>query len=107
MAQLRDAQSSQILAEGTPIEMVLLADRIGHDEVLFDDVGPAFDPDAVRRAHQAQADGLERAAAEASGREAKQLAAAHDELRGLTEAADVAAPAAIAALDAARGALER
>ncbi len=31
--------------------MVLLADRVGAD-VLFDDVGASFDPDAVRAAHR-------------------------------------------------------
>lgn len=47
MAQLRDIQTSEFIFEGTPEECVLLADKIGRDEVLFDGVGEAFDPDAV------------------------------------------------------------
>lgn len=47
MAQLRDIRTSEFIFEGTPEECVLLADKIGRDEVLFDGVGEAFDPDAV------------------------------------------------------------
>lgn len=51
MAQLRDAISSQFLAEGTPLEVALLAQEIGFDEVIFDDVGVGFDPQALIAAH--------------------------------------------------------
>lgn len=59
MAQLRDAQTSEIMFEGTALECVLLADEIGRDEVLFDDVGIGFDPDAVKKAHVDAIKGLE------------------------------------------------
>lgn len=52
MAQLRDGKTSEILFEGTPLEVVLIADEIGREEVLFDDVGEAFNPDAVIGAHR-------------------------------------------------------
>lgn len=62
MAQLRDAQTSEIIAEGTPAALVFLADKLGRDDVLFDDVGLGFNPDAVRAAHEADAAGLEEVA---------------------------------------------
>lgn len=65
MAQLRDARTSELIAEGTPTELALLADRLGRDEVLFDDVGHTFDPDAVLEAHRENIAGLEAAAAAA------------------------------------------
>lgn len=58
MAILRDSRTSAAIAVGTPLEMVLLADELGRGEVLFDDVGQAFDPDAVLEAHQANKKGL-------------------------------------------------
>lgn len=51
MAQLRDKHTSAFIAEGTPLEMALLAQKLGPDEVLFDDVGLKFDPQAVLDAH--------------------------------------------------------
>jgi hypothetical protein len=62
MAQLRDAHSSELLFVGTPIEVVALAEKLGRDEVVFDDVGLEFDPDAVLKAHEARLAGLEAAA---------------------------------------------
>lgn len=62
MAQLRDARTSEILHEGTPLEVALLAEKIGRDEVLFDDVGEGFDPDAVLEVHTSQVEGHERVA---------------------------------------------
>src|SRR5689334_13994550 len=58
MAQLRDVKTSEILFEGTPYEVVLMADKLGRDEVLFDDVGLGFDPDAVKAARLADAEAL-------------------------------------------------
>jgi hypothetical protein len=52
MAQLRDAQTSQYMADGSPDEMVLLAEEIGRAEVLFDGVGLAFDPAATLASHR-------------------------------------------------------
>lgn len=54
MAQLRDSRTSEFIASGTAEEMVLLADRLGADNVLFDDVGLGFNPDAVREAHESR-----------------------------------------------------
>jgi hypothetical protein len=51
MAQLRDAQTSQFIAQGSAHEMVLLANDIGMAEVLFDDVGAAFNPTEVLKAY--------------------------------------------------------
>lgn len=52
MAQLRDIHTSECVFEGTPTECVLLAEKLGRDEVLFDDVGLGFDPDAVLSAYK-------------------------------------------------------
>lgn len=57
MAQLRDAKTSELLLEGTPEQVVLAAEERGRGNVLFDDVGLGFDPDAVLRA---RAERLER-----------------------------------------------
>lgn len=81
MAQLRDSQTSQILHDGTPLECVVLAQKIGIDEVLYDDVGEHFDPDAVLKAAHENADGLEAAASAAEGEEAGQLLEAAKEAR--------------------------
>lgn len=51
MAQLRDIRTSECVFEGTPEECVFVAEKLGRDEVLFDDVGLNFDPDAVLTAH--------------------------------------------------------
>lgn len=59
MAQLRDKLTSALLAEGTPEEMVLLANEIGMDEILFDDVGLRFDPDAVHASMKERREGLQ------------------------------------------------
>lgn len=64
MAQLRDKHTSELIAEGSPVEMVLLADQLGRDEVLFDGVGLQFDPDAVLAAHQQNVEGIRAAAAD-------------------------------------------
>lgn len=59
MAQLRDARSSALIFEGTPLEVALLAEELGRDEVLFDDVGLAFDPDAVLEGARQSAETVE------------------------------------------------
>jgi hypothetical protein len=57
MPQLRCAQTSELLAEGTPLEIATVAEAFAAGEVLFDDVGgvdrngvSTFDPAAVRKA---------------------------------------------------------
>lgn len=56
MAQLRHAETSALLAEGDPRDLVAIADEIGPALVVFDDVGGGFDPDAVRQATAEQLD---------------------------------------------------
>lgn len=64
MAQLRDRHTSELLAEGQPEELALAAERIGRARVIFDDVGEAFDVDAVLAAHRDRLEGLARAVTE-------------------------------------------
>lgn len=52
MALLRDKKTSAPLFEGTPLEVVLAAEKVGRDEILFDDVGVEFNPDAVLAANE-------------------------------------------------------
>lgn len=78
MAQLRDVHSGELIFEGTPIECVVAASELGGAavsgstpgmpagvELMYDDVGLAFDADAVLRAHRENAEGLAGAAAAA------------------------------------------
>jgi hypothetical protein len=53
MAQLRDKQTSAFIAEGTPLQIATLASKVGFNEVIFDDVGGDFDPQAVIDRHAA------------------------------------------------------
>lgn len=61
MAQLRCARTSELLLEGTPLEVVTAGGQFAAGEVIYDDVGPRFDPDAVRRAHADAVAGFKRA----------------------------------------------
>lgn len=61
MAQLRDVQTSELLATGAPADLLLIADKIGPERVMWDDVGwdhrrgcPAINVDAVRSAGEEQ-----------------------------------------------------
>ena len=48
MPQLRHAETSALLAESAdPIDLVVVARSVGLDRVVFDDVGPSFDPAAA------------------------------------------------------------
>lgn len=71
MAQLRDARTSSLIAEGTPNELVTIADELGLTagvvgtgetagalDAIYDDVGLAFDPDAIRQARDENLDNL-------------------------------------------------
>jgi len=60
--QLRDAHTSELIAEGSPLEVALLALELGPDEVLFDGAGDTFDPDAVIAHHRERLEGLQGAA---------------------------------------------
>lgn len=99
MAQLRDAKTSEIVHEGTPLECVLVAQGIGKAEVaeqrdigddkpiknaelVYDDVGMGFDPQAVLDHHEEKVAGLEGAAAAAKkADERKALAKARDDAK--------------------------
>jgi hypothetical protein len=58
MAQLRCAQTSELLAEATPLEVATAAADFAPNEVVFDDVGPGFDPVAVREPRAEELAGL-------------------------------------------------
>lgn len=91
MAQLRDAQTSEIIAEGTPVEVALIAETLGVTNVLFDDVGPAFNPATVVQEHKDRVKGLR----DANLRDAEQEArAAERNATSKTDPADKALKAA-------------
>jgi hypothetical protein len=71
MAQLRDARTSNLIAVGDPRDLIVIADELGADRVLWDDVG-AVDVDALRRANAERLEYLEgdAAAAEAGRQQA-------------------------------------
>lgn len=72
MAQLRDAHTSELIADGTPAQLVAVADELGvkavvvgpgatlpdDAELVYDDVGVHFDPDAVRKSRDENLAGL-------------------------------------------------
>lgn len=74
MALLRDKVTSAPLFEGSPLEAALAAEKVGRSEVLFDDVGLEFDPDAVLAAHQAEVDSSTSILASDADAETKQYA---------------------------------
>jgi hypothetical protein len=59
MAQLRDQRTSELLATGTPLEIATCAADM--TEVIFDDVGPAFDAAVLRARYDAELTGLQNA----------------------------------------------
>jgi hypothetical protein len=59
MAQLRCAQTSELLAEGTPLEIATAADQFTKGDIVFDGVGQAFDPAAVRKTRADEITGLQ------------------------------------------------
>lgn len=108
MAQLRDRHTSELILEGTPLEVALVAEQLGPAEVLFDDVGAAFDPAAVRQAHHANLEALQAAAAAERDRTARaaletQRSEAVEEER---QAVDELAPEAQQKMDEARERVE-
>lgn len=82
MAQLRDAQTSEVVFEGSPLECVVHADELGGAatvgageelpagvELVYDDVGVNFNPAAVLKARREDAAGLAGAARESKDRD--------------------------------------
>lgn len=117
MAQLRDAHTSELIAEGTPNEIVTIADELGlkagvlgpNDslqdlglDLLFDDVGLGFNADAVRKGRDENLTGLAGAAKEAAS--AATRAKGKPDAAGLREIADSLAEAAKAAKSEIEGA---
>lgn len=115
MAHLRDAKTGELIAEGTPLEVVLVADKLGLKagvvgpdelpgelEALYDDVGLGFDPGAVLLQAGENAGGLEAAAKDAKGEERKRLEAAHAAAAGALTADPELVAGAEEALKAAR-----
>lgn len=103
MAQLRDAQTSQFLCDGSPLEVVVVADEIGRKEVLFDDVGENFDPKAVMKSYDDQLAGLDAVAKDDKDKDTRARARdAAKELRATVEGAKKAAAKASNAMKKAR-----
>lgn len=106
MAQLRCAQTSELLFEGTPLEVATAAAEFAADDVMPDDVGPKFNAEAVREYRAAELAGLEAALAElpakAPADARASLEATIAERRARIDAGKAAVPAARAALQAAR-----
>lgn len=105
MALLRDARTSALVAEGTPLQVALAARELGRADVLFDDVGEGFDPDAVIAAHEDNVDGLAAAAKAERGEAKKCLDAAVKAARADADVDDLVAEAQ-PALEAARAAVD-
>lgn len=57
MAQLRDARTSELLASGTPLEIATCAAEM--TEIIFDDVGTAFEAAGLRARYDAELTGLQ------------------------------------------------
>lgn len=107
--QLRDAQTSELIAEGSPEEIALIAAGLDPGDILFDDVGSVdrdgrslFDPATVAQASEAELAGLERAIADPVGNNKAELRAIIKHRREQADAARAARPAARAAMKAAR-----
>lgn len=69
--QMRCAQTSELIAEGTPLEIATLAAELDAADILFDDAGwvdadgkSLFDPAVVREIRAAEMTSLEAAIAE-------------------------------------------
>lgn len=118
MAQLRCAQTSELMLEGTPLEVATAAAKFAAGDVVFDDVGPKFDPSAVRQAHADAVAGFEATLAELparapSGEDADAFKRRRDALKATIAerkdriaAGEAAVPRARDAMDAARRRVE-
>lgn len=70
MPQLRHAETSALLAESSdPLDLAIVAEAVGLDRVIFDDVGPAFNIDAAIAAARDRAAAQEEAAGTGGGEE--------------------------------------
>lgn len=108
MPQLRCALTSEVIAEGDPWHLCLIADQLGRDEVLFDGVntyqhgelvGEAFNPDAVLASH---ADELARLEAQ---REDAESDGARENIESALQGRRAAIAGALAAVPSAEAAM--
>lgn len=122
MAQLRDAHTSELIAEGTPNELVTIADELGLNagtvgigetadglDAIYDDVGLGFDPDAVRQARDENIDGLKTASSSKATPDEglrESIKQSHSAAVEEIEQAKERAPEVQAALDDARARVE-
>lgn len=118
MPQLRDAHTSSLIAEGTPTELVTIADTlsltagvVGPGETpegldaIYDDVGLHFDPDQVRKARDEKLEGLKAASTAKATPDTElreQVKQAHATALAELELAKSRAPEVQAALEQAR-----
>lgn len=58
MAQLRDKKTSEVIFEGTPVEVASMAQKVGFDEILFDGVSQEFDPSSVLKSFTEETESL-------------------------------------------------
>lgn len=109
MAQLRCAQTSEFLAEGTPLQMAELGERFDGRDVTFDDVGEDFSPAAVLKARDDERTGLEAALTDlpAGDEQRARIEALIAERDAEREAARALEHDARARMDAARDRVER
>lgn len=64
MAQLRDAQTSELIMEGTPLEVAVCAQGFDDADILFDGVGGQFDAKAHIKARNDDLKGMRAALAD-------------------------------------------
>lgn len=103
MAQIRDAVTSELLGDGTPVQVAAIGERIGFAEVIFDDVGESFDPVEVLRVHRENVASLEELARDRSVKGVGVTAKNVEELVGpVRDAVELGLAPAEAALEAAR-----
>lgn len=104
MAQLRDALTGELLAEGTPFQVIVAAAEVGRDNVMFDDVGTRFDPAAIRAAYESDIEGLTAVVADRSlpAQVRQDAGARRDRLVRRAAAARDAAPAIARVRDSAQ-----
>lgn len=96
MAQVRDAQTGELVFEGSVEAALALANELGTDEVMFDDVGVHFDPEAAWADHEARVANLEAASkSRAKDASTESRAQAKEELEALIVDADAGDPATV------------
>lgn len=126
MAQLRDARTSELVAEGDPLALAHIADELGRRavvpqpgedlpddaELVYDGVGLGFNPDVVLEHHDERADALRTIAGDSDADQqlrddaAANLAAAEDTVKAARSAASAVSDVVESARDGDRATLE-